>query len=92
MTPELGAPTAQMQHEMCPGVHRRELTHHDLPPDAQHGEFPVLVHQGVVGKNRKIDERTQLTRMEMITSPCLIVFTTSIPLVTCPNTVCTPSR
>lgn len=67
---------------MGPRMHRGKLTNHDLPPDAQHGEFPLLVDQGVVGENGKIDERTQLTRMEVITSPCRMEFTTSIPLVT----------
>jgi len=89
---QLGAPTPQVEHEVRPRMQGWELGDHDLTPDAQHGELPVLIHHGVVGEDCKIDERTQLTRIEVMTSPCLIALTTSIPLVTCPKTVCTPSR
>ena len=89
---QFGAPTPQVEHEVRSRMHGGELGDHDLTPDAQHGKFPVLIHHRVVGEHRKIDERTQLTRIEVMTSPCLIALTTSIPLVTYPKTVCTPSR
>jgi hypothetical protein len=79
---ELGTPTAEMQHEVCPGMHRRELLYRDMAPDAEHGKLATLVEQGVIAEQREIATQRQLTRMERTTSPCLIALTTSMPLVT----------
>ena len=46
---------------------------------AQHAELALLVDQGVVGDEREIEVQAQETRMELITSFCLILFTTSMP-------------
>jgi hypothetical protein len=79
---ELGPPTAKVEHEVGPGMHGRKLLDRHVPPDTQHGKFSVLVEQGIVAENREIDLRTQLTRIERISSPWRIALTTSIPSVT----------
>ena len=53
-----------------------------MSPDAEHGQLALLVEQGVVAQHGEVDARVQLTRIELITSPCLIALTTSMPLFT----------
>jgi hypothetical protein len=89
---KFGTAPAEMEHEMSPRVHGRELLYRNMAPDAQHGELAPLVQEGVIAEQREVDARTQLTRTVRTTSPCLMALTTSIPLVTWPNAVCTPSR
>ena len=60
--------------------------------DAEDRELTLLIDQGVVGEDCEIDLQAQETRIEVTTSLRSIRFTTSIPCVTCPNTVCSPSR
>lgn len=79
---KFGPPTAQMEHQVRPRMNRRELLHRDVPPDAEHGEFPLLIEERVIAEECQIDSRGQLTRIELTTSPCRIALTTSIPPVT----------
>src|SRR5205807_9151392 len=44
------------------------------------------------GGSRDASPSNHVTRIDFTSSFCAIVFTTSMPLVTCPNTVWTPSR
>ena len=92
MVAKFGAPTAEMEHQVRPRMHGRKLLHGDVPPDAQHGELALLIEQRVIAEQRQIDPRSQLTRIELTTSPCRIALTTSIPPVTWPKTVWTRSR
>ena len=82
MIAKLGASSPEMQHQVRPRVHRRELLYGDVPPDPEHRELAALVEQGIVAKEGEVDARTQLTRIVRTTSPCLIALTMSIPVVT----------
>jgi hypothetical protein len=73
-------------------MHRGEIGDPDVLEDPQDGELPLLVDEGVVGENREVESQAQLTRIDSMTSFFWIRFTISSPLVTCPNTVWTPSR
>ena len=52
--PDLGALTPDPEHQMGAGVHRGKGTDPHVLEDPEHRELPVLVDQGVVGKNREI--------------------------------------
>jgi hypothetical protein len=82
VSPQFGPPPAQMKHQVRPGMGRRKLLHRDVPPDAEYGELALLIQQGIVAEERQIDSRSQLTRIELTTSPCRIALTTSMPPVT----------
>src|SRR4029077_12628866 len=88
--PDFRPPALEPEHQVQAGMHGREMLHPDMLEDAQHRDFPGLVHQGIVGDDREVD--VHWTLIELTLSFCLILFTTSIPFVTCPKTVCTPSR
>ena len=69
-----------------------KLGHPDVLKDAQDAELALLIDQGIVGEDREVDLHRHETRIELITSSLRIALTTSIPSVTCPNTVCLRSR
>ena len=73
--PDLGASAADAQHEVRAGTHRREAGEPDVLEDAEDAEFALLVDEGVVGD----EMQGQATRIEVMTSFCLMLFTTSIP-------------
>ena len=89
---DLGAAAADPEHQVGARVNARELRHPDVLKQAKDGQLALLIDQGVVGEDREVEQQAQLTRIEVISSFFRIAFTTSMPEVTWPNTVCTPSR
>ncbi len=89
---QFGAAPAEVENEMGAWMHGWKLLDGNVSPDAEHGEFPLLVNERIVAEEGESDLRTQLTRMVRTTSPCCMAFTTFMPCVTCPKTVCTRSR
>ena len=83
---------AYPEHEVGSRTHRREARQPDVLEDAEDAELALLVDEGVVGDECEVEMQCQATRMEVITSFCLMLLTTSIPWRTWPNTVCTLSR
>ena len=77
---------------MGPGAHRGEVDQPYMLEDAEDAELALLIDEGVVGDEREVEVQGQATRMEVITSFCLMPFTTSIPCRTWPKTVWTRSR
>jgi hypothetical protein len=55
MNPDLRAPAANAEHEVSAGVHRGEVREPDVLEHAEHAEFALLVNQGVVGDDGKIE-------------------------------------
>jgi hypothetical protein len=47
--------------------------------NAEDAELALLVDEGVVGDEREVEMQGQATRIEVITSFCLMLLTTSIP-------------
>ena len=45
----------------------------------QHAELALLIDQGIVGDDGEVEMQAQATRMEVMTSFCLMLLTTSIP-------------
>lgn len=82
MAAEFSAAAAQVKDQVRARMHRGELLHGDVAPDAQHRQLPMLIEQCVIAEQREIDSRIQFTRIERITSPCCIALTRSMPLVT----------
>jgi len=56
---DFGAPPAHPQDEMGPRMHRRELGHPHMLKQAQDGKLPLLVDQGVVGEDGKIEQQVR---------------------------------
>jgi hypothetical protein len=52
---DLGAPPAHPENQVCTGVHRREVGQPDVLKHPEHAELALLIDQGVVGNNRKIE-------------------------------------
>src|SRR5581483_8119051 len=52
---DLRALALQAQHQVQAGVHRGELLHPDVLEDAEDRELPRLVHQRIVGDDRKVE-------------------------------------
>jgi hypothetical protein len=77
---------------MGPRVDCGKPTYPNVLEDAENRELTLLIDQGVVGDDCEVDLQIQATRIEVTTSLRSIRFTTSIPCVTCPKTVCSPSR
>lgn len=73
-------------------MHRRKALHPDVLEQANDRQLALLIEERVVGENGEVDLQAQEIRMEVMTSPCLMPLTTSMPLVTWPKTVWTPSR
>jgi hypothetical protein len=90
--PDLRASSADAQHEVRPRTDRRETGEPDVLEDAENAELTLLIDEGVVGDECEVEMQGQATRIEVMTSFCLMLLTTSIPCRICPNTVCTRSR
>jgi hypothetical protein len=52
---DLGAAAAHPEHEVRPGVHRREIRQPDVLEHAEHAELALLIDQGIVGDNSEIE-------------------------------------
>ena len=76
---DLGSPPAYAQHEVRPRANRREAREPHVLEYAEDAELALLVYEGVVGDERKVEMQGQATRIEVITSFCLMLLTTSIP-------------
>ncbi len=57
----LGALPLEAEHEVQPGMHGGELLHPDVLKNAQHGQFPGLIDQGVVRDDREIEVQAATT-------------------------------
>jgi hypothetical protein len=89
---DLRASSANPQHEVRARTDGREAGKPDVLEDAENAELSLLIDEGVVGDEREVEMQGQATRIELMTSFCLMLLTTSIPCRTWPNTVCTRSR
>ena len=54
---DLGAPPTHPQDQMGPRVNRRELGHPHMLEQAQDGELALLIDQGVVGEDGKVEQQ-----------------------------------
>ena len=52
---DLRPPAANPKYQVSTRVHGRELRDPHMLKEAQHGEFPLLVDQGVVGEYREVE-------------------------------------
>lgn len=92
MGADFGPPSAHPDNQVGPRMHGGKLVDPDVLENAQHGQLAVLVDQGVVGDDSQVDVQGQATRIVVTTSPWRMALTTSMPEVTWPKTVWTPSR
>jgi hypothetical protein len=92
MRADLGTPPAHPEHQVGARMHGGELRDPDVLEEAEDRELAVLVDQRVIREDREIEQQGQATRMDVMRSFLRIALTTSMPLVTCPKTVCTLSR
>ena len=92
MLANLGPAAPESQHQVGPGMDRREVRYPDVLEQSKDREFALLVDQSVVAEYREIEQQGQLTRIERTSSFLRMASTTSWPEVTWPNTVCLPSR
>src|ERR1041384_7055610 len=89
---DLGAPPTHPHDQVGARVHRRKGRDPHVLEHAQHRELAVLIDQRVIGEDREIDLHAHATRIDVMRSSLRISLTTSMPAVTCPNTVCLRSR
>ena len=89
---DLGTSSTDPQHEMGAGTDGREAGEPDVLEDAKNAELSLLIDEGVIGDEREVEMQGQATRIELMTSFCLMLLTTSIPCRTWPNTVWIRSR
>jgi hypothetical protein len=52
---DLGAPTADPEHQVSARVYRGKVGQPDMLEHAEHAELSLLVDQGIIGDNRKIE-------------------------------------
>jgi hypothetical protein len=57
MVADFAAAASHPEHEVRPRVHRGELRYPHVLEQSQDGELSLLVDQGVVGEDRKIEEQ-----------------------------------
>jgi hypothetical protein len=55
MNTDLGAPPPNPEHQVSPGIYRREIGEPDVLKHAEHAELALLVDQGVVRDDRKVE-------------------------------------
>ena len=55
MVAEFSAAAAQVKDQVRARMHRGELLHGDVAPDAQHRQLAVLVEQCVIAEQREVD-------------------------------------
>jgi hypothetical protein len=89
---DLRASSTNPQHEVGARTDGRETGEPDVLEDAENAELSLLIDEGVIGDEREVEMQGQATRIELMTSFCLMLLTTSIPCRTWPNTVWTRSR
>ena len=61
MLADLGAFSLEAEHEVQTGVHGGELLHPDVLKNAQHGQFPGLIDQGVIRSHREVEVHAATT-------------------------------
>jgi hypothetical protein len=54
MNPDLGAASANPEHQVGAGVYRGKVGKPDVLKHAQHAELALLIDQGVIGDNSEI--------------------------------------
>jgi hypothetical protein len=55
MNANLGAPSPNPEHQVSPGIYRREIGEPDVLKHAEHAEFALLIDQGVVRDDREVE-------------------------------------
>ena len=55
MNTNLGAPPPNPEHQVSPGIYRREIGEPDVLKHAEHAEFALLIDQGVVRDDREVE-------------------------------------
>jgi hypothetical protein len=55
MNPNLGAPPPNPEHQVSPGIYRREIGEPDVLKHAEHAELALLVDQGVVRDDCEVE-------------------------------------
>jgi hypothetical protein len=55
MNTDLGAPPPNPEHQVSPGIYRREIGEPDVLKHAEHAELALLIDQGVVRDDRKVE-------------------------------------
>jgi hypothetical protein len=66
------ATPADPENQMGTRVHRREIGEPDVLEHPEHTQLSLLVDQGIIGDNGKIEVQLQLTRIDVMTSFCRI--------------------
>lgn len=66
--PDFRPPSPHAQHEVRARMDRGEIGDPYVLKDSQDGELALLVDEGVVGENRKVESQAQLTRIDSMTS------------------------
>jgi hypothetical protein len=66
------ATPADPEDQMGTGVHRWEVGQPDVLEHPEHTQLSLLVDQGVISDNGKVEVQLQLTRIEVMTSFCRI--------------------
>jgi hypothetical protein len=52
---DLGAPTAEAEHQVGAGMHRREVGHPDMLEQPEHRQLALLVDEGVVCQDGEVE-------------------------------------
>jgi hypothetical protein len=55
MNANFGAPSPNPEHQVSPGIYRREIGEPDVLKHAEHAELALLIDQGVVRDDRKVE-------------------------------------
>jgi hypothetical protein len=66
------ATPADPEDQMGTGVHRGEVGEPDVLEHPEHTQLPLLIDQGVISDNGKVEVQLQLTRIDVMTSFCRI--------------------
>ncbi|HZI75783.1 MAG TPA: hypothetical protein VFD73_17525 [Gemmatimonadales bacterium] len=66
------ATPADPEDQMGTGVHRWEVGQPDVLEHPEHTQLSLLVDQGVISDNGKVEVQLQLTRIDVMTSFCRI--------------------
>jgi hypothetical protein len=66
------ATPADPEDQMGTGVHRWEVGEPDVLEHPEHTQLSLLVDQGVISDNGKVEVQLQLTRIDVMTSFCRI--------------------
>jgi hypothetical protein len=66
------ATPADSEDQMGTGVHRGEVGEPDMLEHPEHTQLSLLIDQGVISDNGKVEVQLQLTRIDVMTSFCRI--------------------